>query len=419
MSEETASIILFAVLLLLSAFFSGSETAIIGSRRITLENLSEKGSSSARRVLKLLDDPGSLLGTILVGNNLVNVGAAVIAVNFLSPGVATIAVTLLLLLVGEIPPKTLAAQRPEAIARVAAYPISVVKILFWPIVWMTGLITNLMLLPFSKRLGPRRRFYSQDEIRIALDNSEDAGVLEPGQAQMAQEILDFTKVKIRDMMIPAKDAAILERDWPLDRVLATLRLRRFTRYPVYHPQTRRPFGMLHIKDLLLNGNNERWQSMIRRLPFRSHNMEADDLLRDMQIARFHMAAVIDDESTVIGFITMERILEEIVGEIADEHDLETDPVKNIDEGIYRVRGDLEVADIERILNVDMDITDDEQTLDDLYRSMAQDQPISDIIVGPILMKPSKYGYLIQIVAHDGNGHTNGNEKSGDPEEADE
>lgn len=418
MSEETLSMLLFALLLLLSAFFSGSETALVGSSRLTLESMSEKGSKSARRVLKLLNDPASFLGTILVGNNLVNVGAAVVAVNFLSPGKATLFVTLMLLLFGEIPPKTIAAQRPETVARLVVYPISFIRIIFYPIVYLTGIVTKIMLKPFSRHLSGQRHYLSQDEIRMALDHSEDAGVLEPGQAQMAQEILDIAKVKLYQIMIPIEEAATLERDWSLEKVLEEVRRRRFTRYPVYSPGTRHPVGMLHIKDLVFGVRNERWQSLIRRLPFRSHAMEADDLLRDMQISRFHMAAVVDDTNHVLGYITMERILEEIVGEIADEHDQETDPVCMVDEGVYRVRGDLELADIERILNVDLDIDEDQQTVEAFYLSHAESEPVNDLIVGPILMKPAKYGYLIQVIDDDAVGPRNGDNSSNE-READE
>ena len=136
--------------------------------------------------------------------------------------------------------------------------------------------------------------------------------------------------------------------------------------------------------------------MIRQLPRRHSDTDADDLLRDMQIARYHMVAVTDGNQSIIGYLTMERILEEIVGEIADEHDREVDPVKTLGRGRYRVRGDLEVADVERILNVDLEAKNDEQTVAEYYQSLSGKRPTSEIRIGPTLVRPTKGGYMIQF-----------------------
>ncbi len=412
---DIPSILALLALLFLSAFFSGSETALIGARRVRLQAEAERGSKTAALALKLLEKPGSLLGTILVGNNLVNVAAAAIGATLLGPVKATLVITLLLLLFGEIPPKTIAALWPEKMVRLVAYPVFIAKILLRPLAWITETISDIMIYPLTRKLKPRRSVYSEDELQTALDQSQHAGELEPGEAVMAQEILDLDETTIREIMIPLEDAAFLERDWSLERILEEIRRTRFTRYPVYLSGTQHPCGIIHIKDLMIHKNVKRWQNLIRILPLRPATMNADDLLRDMQIARFHMAAVTDPDKRVIGFVTMETILEEIVGEIADEHDREADPIRNVELGIYCVRGDLEVADVSRILNVELPAEDPEQTIEDFYRGSIGSSPASGLQLGRTLIRHGKTGYIITLFEEmeNGNGDDQTNRNSED------
>jgi|GEM_PF-6962018 len=387
-------------LLFLSAFFSGSETALIASRRVKLEAESDKGSKSARKALELLDDPGSLLSTILVGNNMVNVAAAALVTSMIGPVYATIFVTVLLLVFGEIPPKTIAATWPERITRLIAFPIATIHKMLAPFVWIINVLTDVLLIPFHKRFGEKKRFFSREELLVAVDQSQDAGEFEPSEAQLVQEVIEFTEIKAKDIMIPVEEAAILDFSWNIDRVLEEVRKRRFTRYPVRILRTNKgeKAKILHIKDLLIRKDMDNWQDMLRPLPYRSQDMDADDLMRDMQILRYHMAALRDENENVVGYVTMEHILEEIVGEIADEHDKEDDPiVKTVDPGVYRVRRDLEVSDIEQILNVDLDSENDEQTIGELYRSKCGNQPTSNIQIGAALIHPRKHSYVIEIL----------------------
>ncbi|RJO64812.1 MAG: HlyC/CorC family transporter [Myxococcales bacterium] len=414
---DLPSILLLIVLLLFSAFFSASETALIGSRRVRLMAEAEKGHKWAKRSLKLLEDPAMLLGSILIGNNLVNIAAVALGTSLMGPAVATIVMTVVILMAGEIPPKTLSALWPESVTRVIVLPITVVTYVLRPVVWLTSFLTDLILLPFTHKLGPTRRFLSREEITTALDMSQDAGELEPGEARMVQYVLELPKVHLADIMIPAAEAAIIMRDWPLERVREEVRQRRFTRYPVFLPEAKRPNGMLHIKDLLIAGDTARWQSLVRPLPYRPHDMDADDLLREMQIARFHMTAVVDAEQNVVGYVTMEHILEEIVGVIADEHDVEADPVQTLDDDLFQVRGDLEVADVAMLLNVDIPVEDQEQTIDALYRASVGRQPASNLRLGRLLIRPAKKsfkGYIVAIMpeATNGDDHDQGEGQGG-------
>ncbi len=399
LEENFTGFMALAGLLLVSAFFSGAETAIIGARRVTLHDMSNKGSKSAARVLKLLENPGRLLGTILVGNNLVNVTAAAIATTVFGPAKATVIVTVALLLVGEIPPKTIAASWPETFSRLVSLPITFFTWVFSPVVWFTTALTDLVLWPIRKKLGQRRRFYSKDELRTALDISQDAGELEPGEAQMVYEVMDLVEVKISELMIPVKDMARLDSESSEETILQEIHRSRFTRYPVFVKGNGRLLGLLHIKDLVVRRYDASWRSQIRPMMLRDENMEANDLLREMQISRQHMVGVTNAKGELAGFVTMEDILEEIVGEIADEHDREQDPVKELSENVYRVRPDLEIGDINTILNVDIPAEDPDQNIEDFFRSEVKAHPASILRVGPVMIKPSRrkgLGYVIQV-----------------------
>lgn len=401
-SSQVFWYLILGALVVFSAFFSGSETALIGSRRVTLHTQSEKGDRPSRLALRLLQRPTWLLSTLLVGNNLVNTLAAAIGTYLWGPFWATLIVTMVLLLFGEITPKTIAAHWPERFVRVIAFPVTLLTYILAPLVWLTSKFTEILLWPFTKRIGPSPRFFSKDELITALEQSQGAGELEPSEAVMAQEILDLHNLPIREIMIAKDEAAVLMRDWTLDQVVAEIQRRRFTRYPVYAPDGNKPFGMLHIKDLLLHRDElqGRWQLLIRSLPIRPADMTANDLLRDMQILRYHMAGVADESKNIIGFVTMEGILEEIVGEIADEHSVEDDPVKTLDEGIYQVRGDLEVSDVAQILNIDLPTEKDDQTVEELYLERCEGKKACAVRVGQALIRYGKLGYVFMTFDKD-------------------
>ncbi len=418
MSEgDITSIILFIILLVLSAFFSGSETALIGSKRVKLISRADQGSKGAKKALELLEDPGALLGTILVGNNLVNVAAAAIAATLLGPVYATIFVTLALLMIGEIPPKTMAAQWPERIARLVSYPIAILKRLFLPFVWITTTLTDLILLPITRKMGPQRRFFSREELQTALDLSADAGELEPAEARMAQEVLDLDEMRIRDVMIPLEKTSVVYSDWSFQRLLDEIRIQQHTRYPIMDRDQLLPIGMLHVKDILISGNNPDWLALKRNLPWKSQNTHLDDLLRDMQIERYHFAGVLDGDGAPVGFVMMESVLEEIVGEIADEHDQEDDPIHSMGPNKYCVRGDLEMADISRILNVELPIEVQEMSIASLYAQHLGSKSTAKLHIGDALIRRSKRGYLVTVLENP-NGHENGNGDGHDDDDDD-
>lgn len=352
-------------LIILSAFFSGSETALVGSGRIKLNHMAEGGSRGARRALELIRRPGELLSVILVGNNLVNVMAAAVATVLMGPVYATVVVTLLLLIFAEITPKTLAAHQPEMFAIRVAGAVRAFSYLFKPVVWVTNGITDLLLWPVLGGQRMKERRMSRQELLTAIRLGARDGELEPSETRMTREVLALKDTPVRHLMIPLEEVDGIPESADYQDVLRAVATSENTRYPVYRNRLGEMIGMLLVKDLLVHwqGGQENWRKYVRPLMRCRASLEADELLRDMQIQRSHLAAVEDDQGRVIGIVTMEDVLEEIVGEIQDEHDDDEDElVRETSPGRYTVQGSVEVDDLCKIINIDLGQTDQHMTL---------------------------------------------------------
>ena len=354
-----------AGLIVLSAFFSSSETALIGSGRVKLTHLADRGDRGAARALQMIKEPGTVLATILVGNNLVNVMAAALATVILGPVWATVVMTLLLLVFAEITPKTLAATSPERFAAWVARPVQLTGYLLRPLTWTVTLLTDMLLRPI---LGPKvdaDRGLSRKELLTAIRIGATDGELEPSETRMTREVLKLKDTHIQDIMIPLAEVEGISENSSYKKVLGTVARATNTRYPVYRETLDDIVGMLLVKDLLVHWETaqENWRRHVRPLMRVWAQLEADELLRDMQIQGQHLAAVENDEGQIIGIVTMEDILEEIVGEIQDEMDEdEMDLMREVSPGRYVVNGDMEVDDLCKVINIDLGGSDQEVTL---------------------------------------------------------
>jgi len=383
-------------LVILSAFFSGSETALIGSGRIRLNHLAEGGNRGARRALELLREPSELLATILVGNNLVNVMAAAVATVLFGPVKATVLVTLLLLVFAEITPKTLATLMPERLAMRVSGPIRVFSWLFLPVVWVTSGISQLMLWPVVRDQEGRARRFSRKELITAINLGARDGELEPAETRMTREVLALKDIPVRRIMIPLENVDAISEAATFDDILREFVETENTRYPVYRQDVSDMIGLLLVKDLLahLDGARENWRRYVRPLMRVNADLEADELLRDMQINRSHMAAVEDEQGEIIGIITMEDILEEIVGDIQDETDEEEgELIREYSSGRYLVSGRVEVDDLCKLLNVDLGRSDQQQSLAQWFGKRCQSgcQPARRLRLGNVTITPRAGG----------------------------
>jgi CBS domain containing-hemolysin-like protein len=357
------------LLILFSAFFSGSETALIGSQRVKLSQLAEEGDRGAQRVFRLIRKPSDLLATILVGNNLVNVSAAAVATVLVGPVYATILVTILLLVFSEIAPKTLAAHIPEKVAAWVSAPVALFGIIFKPIVWVVTGICNLLLWPFLGGQRTKERRMSRKDLLTTIRLGARDGVLEPAETRMTREILELKDKPIESIMIPLKDVDGISESASLEEVMQEIAKTSNTRYPIYRNDISDMIGILLVKELLLHreGVEENWRKYVRPLVRCRADLEADELLRDMQIQRFHMAAVEDAAGKVIGIVTMEDVLEEIFGEIQDEFDEEEQElIHEYNAGRYTVHGSVEVDDLCKVINIDLGQSDQHMTFGEWY-----------------------------------------------------
>ena len=350
-----ATVVSLFVLITLSAFFSGSETALIGSSGVKLNHLAAEGNRNAGRVLRMLEQPTELLGTILVGNNLVNVMAAALTTTLIGPVYATLVITVLLLVCAEVTPKTLAAARPEHFALRVAMPIQMLTKVMRPAVWAMTAVTNLIVNPFLRRVSGTEQRLSRQELLTAINMGAREGELEPSETRMAREVLALKDKPVARIMIPIEEVDAIPESASLRQVQDEFVRSGYTRYPVYRGVKSDLVGMLLVKDLLVNREeiDENWLQYVRPMMRCQADLEADELLRDMQIQCSHMAGVEDGQGHFIGLVTMEDVLEEIVGEIRDEKDREIMLVRELSGGRYSVSGEAEVDDLCKVINVDL------------------------------------------------------------------
>ncbi len=357
-----------------------------------------------------------MLATILVGNNLVNVTAAAVATVLWGPVYATVIVTLLLLVFAEITPKTLATMVPERFAVRVAGPVVFFSWLFRPVVWLTAGISDILLYPVAKKSGRSPRGFSRAELMTAIRLGERDGELEPAEMRITREVLQLRDKPVRRIMIPLEEVDAIEEGASFEDVLREFSQTGNTRYPIYRDDVSNMVGLLLVKDLLahLEGARENWRRYVRPLMRVPSGLEADELLRDMQINRTHMAAVVDEDDKVIGIVTMEDILEEIVGEIQDETDEEEgELVREFSPGRYLVSGRVEVDDLCKVINADLGTAEQQLSLAEWYRRRCRDQstPGRRLRVGDVTIIP-RFGGKFEIRVFEGHKHGEGGDGDG-------
>jgi putative hemolysin len=331
----TPQVILYIVLLLLlaaSAFFSGSETALMTVSRVRLRRFTKKQSRSARMVEGILQKPERLIGTILLGNNLVNVAmsaiATVIAVSIWGDrGViyVTVVLTLVILIFAELTPKVYARYHSERISILTAPIIKVIMTIFHPvIVGMTWIIQNLLLLLGINISKIKRHIVTEAEVKAFINISWEDGSISAEEKEMLGKIFALNDRSVGDVMVPKKRMVTLRSDYTLDQALKTIKRNGYSRYPVRRGESQEIIGFIHAKDLLGKRGTRKLSSMkrlIRPPYFIPESKKINSQLRHFKSRRLHQAVVLDDEGEVKGLITLEDILEQMVGSIEDEYDV--------------------------------------------------------------------------------------------------
>ncbi|MFQ6050851.1 MAG: hemolysin family protein [Candidatus Hydrothermarchaeota archaeon] len=353
-----AELILLTVLVLLSGFFSGSETALISLNKIRIKYLVQKGEKRAKTVDELLKQPNRLLATILIGNNLVNVAASALATSLAIQyfgnkgiGIATGVMTLVLLMFGEISPKAFATKNAEKVSFIVSKPIKTLEYVFYPVIEILTKFTNFIvrILGGEAKASP---FITEEEIKTMLYVGEEEGEIEPEEREMIHKIFEFGETTVKEVLVPRMDMVCIEANRSLEEAVDKALEHGFSRLPVYEGTVDNIVGIVHIKDLFTHIREKRQVSLkevMRPTYYVPETKKVSDLLKDLQRSRQHMAICTDEYGGTVGLVTIEDLLEEIVGEITDEHDPRMELIKKVNERTYIVNGAVPIDDLNKYL----------------------------------------------------------------------
>ena len=389
---------LMVILVVLSALLSGSEVAIFGlsnSQKLKLEN--DNKNKNSRRILKLIENPKKLLATILIGNNLVNVAIVVISSivvkNILPKGpensftnfiIQVVLVTFIILLFGEVIPKVYANSYKIKFSRLMALPLSILKIIFNP-------LSNLLISSTSiidKRVDKKIELLNPEELQHVLALTKDS-VENNEEKKILEGISKFGNTDVKQIMTPRTDVVAFRKDLNFKSLINELKTTKFSRIPVYKESFDHIKGILYVKDLLGKINEKSkydWSKLLRDAKFVPENKKLDDLLKEFQEEKTHIAIVVDEYGGSSGIVSLEDVLEEIVGDITDEFDERDVTFLKIDDRNYIFDGKTSLVDFYKILNVDGSIFEKAKGESDTLAGFCIEQ------AGKILLKNEKITY---------------------------
>ncbi len=353
-SSLMIQLIISIVLVLLSAFFSSAETAVTMVNKIRIRTLCEDGNRRARILQKVLDRYPKVLSAILIGNNIVNIAASALVTTFTMEafgsvyiGVATGILTLAVLMFGEIIPKNIAAIHCEGMALTYAPIIYGMTMLLLPIIFVVELIAKVFLILFRAD-KTKAETITESELRSYVDVGSETGVIEEEEKDIINNLFDFSDAVAEEIMIPAIEMVTVPYDIRYGELIAIAREHMYTRFPVYDGEKEHIVGMVNVKDLLgvKNTRSFRVKEVLRSVYYTYEKKKTADLLNEMRGNGLGLTIVIDEYGNAVGMITLEDLLEEIVGEIRDEYDAdEKDKINQISEREYIVAGSMKLDDL--------------------------------------------------------------------------
>ena len=320
------------ILVVLSAFFSGSETALISSSKIRIRHLADIGNKNAAIILELLENPEQFLTAILIGNNIVNISASVLAAGaalhtFGDRGIAiaTAVMTIFILVFGEVFPKTLASRHSESISLLVAKPIRTVIFILNPFVRILTVSINFMIVVMGGKERVKHPFVTEEKIKIMLKVGEKEGTIEKHEREIIHKVFDFSDSKAVDIMTPKEKMFCIEESKTLDAALVIINESGHSRIPVYRSTMDDIIGMIYAKDFLKFRDHElsmiRVREILRPIQIVKAERKISGLLKELQQKKMNISVVVDENKHVIGLVSIEDVLEELVGEIFDEYDI--------------------------------------------------------------------------------------------------
>ncbi|MCR4999992.1 MAG: hemolysin family protein [Lachnospiraceae bacterium] len=352
--------IILVVLLLLSAFFSSAETALTTVSRIKLKTMADDGDKRAARVLRITRDSHKMLSAILIGNNIVNLSASSLATTLsvrlwgsYAAGVATGILTFLVLIFGEITPKSMATVESMRLSMAYAPIIERLMWVLTPIIFAVNAISHLILRLFGVKDAPNIGMTS-DELRTMVDVSHESGTIEEDEKDYIHNVFDFSDSAVKEVMIPRIDMAMVNVNWSYDKLIEMFQENMYTRLPVYENDTDNIIGLVNMKDLLVSKGEEHFsiREHMRDVYFTYEQKNTAELFDEMRQGSINLAIVLDEYSAVAGLVTLEDLLEELVGEIRDEYDEgEEDDIVQLSEREYDVLGSTNLDDLSEELDL--------------------------------------------------------------------
>ena len=355
-----------AVLFALSALFSGSETAITALSKARLRKLKEDRIKGAETLERLLANTPRLLSTIILGNTLVNILAASVATEVAirvygsyGVGIASGLTTLAILIFSEITPKTYAVRRPEKVALATFRIIGAFSYVLYPISKVLLVIANGILQLLGQEVIKQGPFMTADEIKTVVAIGEEEGVLEEEERKMIHSILEFGDTIVKEVMVPRTDMVAIEAERTVEEALSVARKHGYSRIPVYEGSLDNVTGILYVKDLLNFFDRGKLDVLVKdvaREPFFvPETKRVDELLREFQVNKTHMAIVVDEYGGTAGLVTLEDLLEEIVGEIFDEYDFEEEKrIEEVAPGEWLFDGRVDIDGVEELLGIEFE-----------------------------------------------------------------
>ena len=359
--SETGQLIAIIILLCLSAFFSSSETALTTVNQIRMRTLADNGDKRAARVLHVTGNPGKMLSAILIGNNIVNLSASSISTSLAihlfgntGAGIATGILTFLILIFGEVTPKTMATIKADSMSLTVAAPIGLLMKILTPVIFIINKLSLGLMFLLHVNIKDAQKKMTEEELRTIVDVSQENGVIKHEERDMIHNLFDFGDAEAKEIMVPRIDMTFVQADATYQEVLDIFRQDMFTRLPVYEDSTDNVIGIINMKDFLLQNDTPEFsvRNLLREPYFTYEHKNTADLFLEMRKSSISLAIVLDEYGVTAGLITLEDLLEEIVGEIRDEYDAdEEDDITRISDREFYVLGSANLNDVSEALSL--------------------------------------------------------------------
>ena len=368
-SDSSTSVLIIIFCVLFSGYFSATETAFSSLNRIRVKNLAEKGDKKAKLVLDLLENFDSLLSTILIGNNIVNIACASVAtllfVKLLGeeqgPSVATIVITIVVLIFGEVTPKSIAKENPEKFAMFAAPFLNMLMIILTPF--------NFLFIQWKKLISKifhTENDYSitEEELLTIVEEAEQEGRIDEQESSLIRSAIEFSEQEAIDILTPRIDIVGVSHDATKEEIAQVFEETNYSRLPVYKESIDHIIGILYQKDFYnLDDEETSFEHIIRPAMFITESKKIGELLQELQQKKSHIAIVLDEYGGTTGIVTLEDILEELVGEIWDEHDEVINEIEKISDTEYIVHGSTNLEDLFEVLDMGMKINEEVEEME--------------------------------------------------------